>query len=845
MAAVASARPPTWPRRGRSVALIAVLFAALALGCWLDARPASAQVQGGLLSFPVMPPRIKPSPGTAAHHRQSEQAPMLLQATEMHYDYSNKRVSAVGNVQIYHGGTTLEANKVIYDETTKRLHAEGNVRLTEPDGKVTYGEIMNLSDDFRDGFVDSLRLDAPDQTRMAATRADRGSGNFTVFHSGVYTACEPCREDPRKPPLWQVSAARIIHDEGEKMIYFENARLEFFGRPIAYLPYLSAPDPTVKRKSGFLMPLFSYSSKYGYAAEVPYYWALSPNYDITFLPMITSRQGPLMQAEYRQRFENGQLMVRGAGIYQLDKGAFLRDPNNVDTATPGYRDFRGSIETSGQFALNKKWVWGFDGVAPTDPTFFQDYNLSAYRYNLDPFRTGYVTEGVSQLYLVGRGDRSYFDTRAIYYYGFSEADIQKQLPVIHPVMDYNYVFAQPVYGGELSYNVNLTSLSRAIGSFDAISQTAVQTGACLPATADPAQKIPANCLLRGAPGVYTRLSAEANWRRTYTDAFGQVFTPFMRVRGDAASFHITAEPGVSNYIATGDHTELRAMPTAGLEYRYPFINVNSWGTQTIEPIAQVIVRPDEPRIGKLPIEDAQSLIFDDGNLFRIDKFSGYDRMEGGSRANVGVQYTTQFNRGGFVNAMFGQSYHLFGTNSFAVGDATNTGLGSGLDKARSDYVARLSYQPDRTYMFTTRYRFDDDTFRVRRFEAEGRATFDRWTFLAMYGNYDAQPELGFLTRREGVLALTQFKLHQNWVVWGLTRYDIDSHKFDMSQFGIGYMDDCLILGMSYMKSYTLSGNAQVDNRIMLQLSLRTLGSTSFNQTVGGLDRPGPLASTAQ
>ncbi len=114
---------------------------------------------------------------------------MLVQAREIDYDYANHRVAAVGNVQIYYGGSTLEADRVIYDQTTKRLHAEGNVRLTEEDGKVTYGTIMDLSDDYRDGFVDSLRLDTPDQTRMAAARAERTSGNFTVFHNGVYTAC--------------------------------------------------------------------------------------------------------------------------------------------------------------------------------------------------------------------------------------------------------------------------------------------------------------------------------------------------------------------------------------------------------------------------------------------------------------------------------------------------------------------------------------------------------------------------------------------------------------------------------------------------------------------------------
>ncbi len=213
------------------------------------------------------------------------------------------------------------------------------------------------------------------------------------------------------------------------------------------------------------------------------------------------------------------------------------------------------------------------------------------------------------------------------------------------------------------------------------------------------------------------------------------------------------------------------MPTVGLEYRYPFISVQPWGTQTIEPIAQLIVRPNETQVGRLPNEDAQSLLFDDANLFRVDKFSGWDRVEGGGRANVGVQATTQFDRGGFINVLFGQSYHLFGQNSFALGDLTNTGINSGLETNRSDYVGRISYQPNSTLTFTSRARLDESTLDMRRLELETRANFDRWSVSLLYGNYDRQPELGFLTRREGVLGTATIKLAENWVVSGGVRYD--------------------------------------------------------------------------
>lgn len=809
--------------RARVVA--AAIWCATALGGLATVSPVQAQTD--FFRFEQRPSRSRPAPSpTASGDKQ-----MMVQATEVQYDHVNERVNAVGNVQIYYDGSTVEADRVIYNQKTKRLRAEGNVRLTEANGNITYGDILDLNDDYRDGFVDSLRLETADSTRFAAARVDRSEGRYSVLQSGVYTACEACKEDPKKPPLWQVKAARIIHDEQEKMIYFEQAQLEFFGKPLIYFPYFSAPDPTVKRKSGFLMPIFSTDTRLGFVAQAPYFWALAPNYDLTLTPTITTKQGPLLQAEFRHRLINGAYAIRAAGIRQLDKDDFLR--SNGDP-TPGYRDWRGAIESNGQFALNQKWVWGWDALLISDKTFYQDYRLRSFTNNTnDPF-LGNQMQGVSQLYLIGRGDRSYFDARAMHFYGFSQFDDQRQLPIVHPVIDYNYIVGQPVVGGELSFKFNLTSLSRESASFDPITPFAKDNDICNLATADPAIKNTNNCLLRGAPGTYTRLSAEANWRKSITDPLGQIFTPFFSLRADIASVNLTNQAGVSNFIETSDSAVFRGMPVAGLEYRYPFVNVQSWGTNTIEPIAQIIARPNETQIGRLPNEDAQSFVFDDANLFRVDKFSGWDRVEGGGRANYGIQYTAQFNQGGYVNALFGQSYQLFGRNSFAAGDATNTGLNSGLDTRASDYVARISYQPDRIFTFTTRYRFGEENFDVKRFELEGKANFDRLSLQALYGNYAEQPELGFLTRREGILGGVSYKMTQNWAMIAAARYDLDADKFDQTRVGVGYVDDCLILALNYITNYTYSGNPTKDHRVMLQFGLRTLGTTQTTTGVSAL-----------
>jgi LPS-assembly protein len=799
---------------GSLVALFVGFVLTQALGLALT-TPASAQ------SFTYNPRPPKPPRAPVNNNGQ-----MLVQATEVDYDYNNQRVSAVGNVQMFYNGTGVEADKVIYDQKTKRLHAEGNIRLTDADGKITYANIMDLSDDYRDGFVDSLRVDTEDQTRMAATRADRSSGNYTVFENGVYTACAPCKDDPKKPPLWQVKGARIIHNQTEKMLYFENAQLEFFGVPMAYLPYFSTPDPTVKRKSGFLMPAYSTNSTYGVGVEVPYYFALAPDYDATFNPRFTTRQGVLLQGEFRQRLIDGSYQIRAYGIDQLDRGAF--------TGQPGDRQFRGGIDTKGQFALNDKWTWGWDGVLLSDYYFFSDYRLAQYRDPLQSFLS-LPTEAISQLYLTGVGNRSFFDARAIHYLSFSGN--QNLVPVIHPVIDYNNVINSPIFGGEFGYKTNFTSLTRETAAFDPITTLANTNGLCTTASADPLARLPAQCLLRGMPGTYTRLTAEAQWRRSFTDPIGQIWTPFAIVRADAVSASISNQPGVSNFLPVGDTQALRLMPAVGLEYRYPFINVQPWGTTTIEPIAQIIIRPNETYAGKLPNEDAQSLVFDASNLFAVDKFSGYDRVEGGGRANVGVQATTQFDRGGSVNVLFGQSYQLFGMNSFAVADATNTGVDSGLQRPRSDYVARVNYSPNRTYTFSVRARMDEATANINRFEAEGRASFDRWSVSMMYGNYAAQPDLGYLTRREGLLGSASVKVASNWVVSGAARWDLEANKLNQYIIGAGYVDDCFVLAANYVTSYSYSAGTTppvLSHAFMLQIGLRTIANSSSSAGAGGI-----------
>ncbi|BAT60961.1 LPS-assembly protein LptD precursor [Variibacter gotjawalensis] len=828
MKAVVSAYQPAKKPRVRGVALLA--SAALVGGCLLSvpAYSQSSIIQSNQIPWVGVPAASAKPPPTASSRRiKDPNAQMFVNANELRYDNNGDTVSAVGNVQIHYDGSVLQADRVTYNQKTKRLYAEGNVRFQEQDGKVVTSDRLEMDDQFRNGFVDSLHVETFEKTRIAGSRADvkedSQENRITVFQAGVYTACEPCKEDPKKPAKWQIKAKRIIHSETDKTIYYEDMQFEVMGVPIAYLPYFWTPDPTVKRKTGFLAPNMLGGSFIGVGAQAPVFFNLSDSYDITLTPGYLSKQGFLGMAEWRQRLVNGAYAVRASGIFQQDKETFL--------GTTGYRDFRGAVETRGDFRIATNWYAGWDASLFTDNSYAPQYQVT---------RQG--QEAISQAYLFGRGENSYFDMRAIHFYGLSPIDVQKQLPVLHPLLDYKYTFAQPILGGELSYSVNAASLSRRQADFDPITQAARNNlgwsdGLNVCDSQDPAsmlQKIKSNCLLRGIPGEYTRLSAEVMWRKSIVDSWGQIFTPFMFARGDVAALSINNDPGVSNFIRTGDQTLTRGMAGVGLDYRYPFISTHSWGTQIIEPRAQVIFRPNESSVGRFPNEDSQSLVFDDANLFSISKFSGYDRVEGGSRANVGITYTAQFNQGGYFNALFGQSYNLFGQNSYAVSDMVNAGNMSGLETNQSDYVARMTYQPNRYYALTSRFRWDEKTFDTKRMELEARMNFDRWSASLTYGQYDEQPIAGIVLPREGIMPSATVKITQNWTVNASALYSIDQSKLNMASFGVGYVDECVALNLRYTENFGYQGNILPNRTVMLQLTLRTLGGIGVSQVTGGL-----------
>ncbi|MDK4714540.1 LPS-assembly protein LptD [Rhizobium sp. CNPSo 4039] len=729
-----------------------------------------------------------------------EGSKLVLSSNELVYNKDTQIVTATGAVQINYGGYRMVAQKVEYNQKSGRMTALGNVELITPDGNRMYGDKMDVTDSFSDGFVNALRIEMPDNTRMVAEKGERVGGNQLILTKGVYTACMACSEQGRAP-LWQVKAQRVVQNGVTHTIRLEHARFELFGQPIAYVPWITVPDNTVKRKSGFLFPSVTVSQRLGVGVTVPYYYVISPSMDATVTATGYSNQGLLLQGEFRQRFENGTHTLRVAGISQMNPDAFTAGTTDAEHKT------RGMINSKADFRINPRWTFGWDVMAQSDNNFSRTYGLDGLNQSTH----------TNQAYLTGIGKRNFFDMRAFYYNEQdtdNNATAQKQQAYVYPSVDYHYVDPNSVYGGELSATMNFTHLSR--------DKTSVLDNVANLGDAN------LNDRYLGLSGDYTRLSTELQWQRTFTTDQGLVLTPLAALRGDVYGLDMNG-PAANTYSGNYDNSDYaaRGMATLGLEAKYPFLITTSNSTHVFEPIAQIYVRPDEQLAGRLPNEDAQSFVFDATNLFDRDKFSGFDRIEGGTRANVGWRYTASFDSGYKLQHIFGQSYQLAGRNSFATDDLAGAGSDSGLETTRSDYVTMFGLTTPQGISLSQSYRFDEKDFAFRRGDTAVGFSNDVFQTSLIYTHIAAQPQYGFTSNQDEIQSRAQIKFKEYWSVFGTVSYDLNSNEITRQGVGLSYEDECTIFTVSFLDKKDSTASSATNWSIGARLTFRTLGDVNL------------------
>jgi LPS-assembly protein len=754
-------------------ALLASLVAAIVLG-----GTVAHAAKGGGSNIPGSGAILGPS-----------NSPTLLRADTVTYDTDTQLIVAHGHVEVDHNGRIVTADTLSYDQVKDVLVAEGNVVMMGPDGAVIFTPRATLTNEMKDGVLEGFRALIGKTGRMAAVHATRKDANITTLTRATFTQCKICREPAdKRTPLWDVKARTAVYDQAKHTIVYHDAILEAFGVPIAYTPYFSQSDPTVKRHSGILSPDFGSSTTLGSFVKIPLYVSLTDSQDFTVQPEFTTLGGEVLETEYRQRWIDGGMWLQGTVA------------NNPHGGVTGHEDQTySSLFGSGRLPpINNVWRFGYDVQLTSNPTFLQRYNL--YHQNDQLF---------SDLFLQGTSGRSRFTISGYYFQSLvgpcntiicpavpapgtivSPLFIQNsQIPIVLPLIQYTYIPEHTILDGDFRFDLNTAAIERSIGPND------------------------------------QRLTGEMRWQLPLVTDIGQLITFRIDARGDV--YHTTNNdlgnpdfPAAFSNVRAGSHYISRGLPYAGIDWRWPFIAGGGDGNTAyiVEPIVQGIVAPYGGNPKGIPNEDSADIELGDNDVFSFDRSPGYDLVETGPRANVGFRAEALFPSGS-VEALVGEVLRLKPDPIFS----TDTGL----QGKTSDLVTRFTMKLPPHFTFTNRLDIDQSTGHVRRNEVYFDGSWGRSSVELSYVRLPQEEAIINQETREEVNGQATVGVWGYWEVFAGAQRDLANSQMLDDEFGVGYDDECLGISLSYMRTYTRDRDVAPSTSILLRIQLKT-GDQSDN-----------------
>lgn len=710
--------------------------------------------------------------------------PAVFSADEVVYDETLAIIVARGNVEIIYENRVLRADTVTYNQRTETITASGNVTLIEESGDVMFAEYAELDGDLANGFAREVALLLADDSRLAANGGVRRNATDTEVERAVYSPCALCPENPRSAPLWQIRAAKVTHSSETKDIVYRDAFIDFFGVPVAYTPYLSHPDPTVKRRSGFLNPSFGSSSVIGPFLTTTYYQDIAPDQDATFSLTATGDAGFVLGGEYRKRFEDGALQFSGS----VNRSDRVEDTSLGEVTRENALRFH--LFGNAQYELSDHWRAGLDLQRTSDDTYLETFDISSED----------VLE--SRAYVEGFYGLNYLSAEAFAFQDLRSDGVEQ--PLVAPLATWD-ARSEPgeFFGGQWLARADYLGIVRD-GDDDPLSRTDLEDIDV------------------------QRASLDGGWQRTFYDDSGIVSDLFGGMRGDL--YWVDDIPDETGLTTNGDaEFASRLYPRASATARYPMVRQGRSFQQLIEPIAAFTAASDlSNNSDVIPNNDSVDLSFDEINLFSANRFDGIDRVETGIRFTYGLTLGLFGNNGGASTLFLGQSYRFDDGNDDEFPD------GSGLEDQWSDLVGRFTVAPNEYINLDWRFRVDQESFSERRHEIRAIGGIPELQVGATYTFIDAIANSDTDEDTEEIVLGASSRFADYWTARASLSRDLDAGENRLASIGLTYQDECFTLTADLQRQFTEDRDVSRGTTIFFTIGLRNLVDVPLDVDGGGL-----------
>ena len=255
-----------------------------------------------------------------------------IYADEIKVDQNNEKVKATGNaVAVNEDNVKIKSDKLIYDKRKNLLEANENVIINDQMNNTFFLDGLDATDNFNMISGKEVRVRLHDGSRIVGSHFNK-KDEISIIENAEYTPCTKENYLIKNCPGWKVKSKKIYHNKESKTIHYDHAQIQLFNLPVFYLPYYSHPDPSVKKRSGFLMPTIQTDKQLGETLQLPFFLNLSSNRDLTFTPNIQTSANNFYNLDYRYLND----------LFKLEINSSI-DDNNDDTGTSNHLFFKSEI----------------------------------------------------------------------------------------------------------------------------------------------------------------------------------------------------------------------------------------------------------------------------------------------------------------------------------------------------------------------------------------------------------------------------------------------------------------------------------------------------------------------
>jgi len=676
-----------------------------------------------------------------------------FEADSVSFNQKKNEMEASGHVVLTQENLKVETDRITFNQTENQITAPELVKMTLSDGTVATAEHGKMS-----GKLDAIEMGKTEivlyeGSRFGAESMERQPDGDSYLTEATYTPCDVCEGEA---PLWRMRSKTVWHDSTNQDIVYKNMFLDVKNVPVAYMPYWRMPDFSVKRRSGFLAPGFSSTREIRHAVSLPYFVNVADNQNLTLTPIIAVDHFPMGLLDYKGVFSESALNVQASGT--KDRGESRK---------------QGHVRADMQYDINNNWKLSGQFYRVATDTYFRRYRIPDVD-DTEPFLRSHLT-------VERYGNRNYFRLKGHSFQSLQEGVSSHSIPVVLPVLDYKYNTAP-------------------ITNFGLYGFTAVNA-----AMFNTRDRFKSN-----------RLSVTQGVQLPYVSPIGVAVDLKGYVRGDGYAVN------TGKYAFAGRETDEtydtgRLYANASATIRYPFVAGGEETTQILEPIAMVVTAPNGGNPDKIPNVDSLVFDFDDTDLFSDNRFSGYDRVEPGSRINYGLKWS-RFNHKTkrSITALVGQSYQF--NNNEMMQELM------GYENNFSDYVGRI--QVSIPYIdFLYRTRINRENFKPKKNEVGvgvGSAPLRLGVSYVMRKAYTIGDNT--YDSREEIVYTGSSQLTRNWSLSGYYRYDLSGKGEPIKAGGaLQYDNECTTLIFEGDKSYTQDRDYKGSFSFMVRVVLKTLG----------------------